>query len=101
MLLHLCLAALLAAGGTAAPVLRNVPPAAKDSPGAPAHDSPALVVVISIDQFPSRYLTQFAPLFGRDGFAAFQRGAVFQASRYPYATTFTGPGHAAIGTGLP
>ena len=62
---------------------------------------PALLVVLAIDQFPSRYLEAFAPLFGKDGFAAFQRGAVFEAARYPYATTFTGPGHAAIGTGLP
>jgi len=89
MMIEACLAALLASGATGAPAARHVHPAATKA------------VVISIDQFPSRYLKQFAPLFGKDGFAAFQRGAVFEASRYPYATTVTGPGHAAIGTGLP
>jgi predicted AlkP superfamily pyrophosphatase or phosphodiesterase len=106
MMLETCLAALLVVGATGAPATAGIPPArvhaaAKKATGAPGHTGPALTVVISIDQFPSRYLEQFAPLFGEDGFEAFQRGAVFEASRYPYATTFTGPGHAAIGTGLP
>ncbi len=106
MILETCLAALLALGATEAPAAREAPsarlhPVARKARGAPAHPGPALTVVIAIDQFPSRYLKQFAPLFGEDGFELFQRGAVFEASRYPYATTFTGPGHAAIGTGLP
>jgi predicted AlkP superfamily pyrophosphatase or phosphodiesterase len=68
--------------------------------GAGAADRPDLVVVISIDQFPYRYLARFAPYFGDDGFNRFlKRGATFTEARYPYATTFTGPGHAAIGTG--
>ena len=106
MVLEACLAAILvaASGAPAAPsadaaAAAHAPP--REAGGAEPEGRPALAVVLSVDQFPSRYLARFAPLFGRDGFEAFQRGAVFEASRYPYATTFTCPGHAAIGTGLP
>ena len=105
MLLETCLAALLTTGLTATPTAdvpaARRPSAPKEARRDPGHPGPALTVIISIDQFPTRYLAQFAPLFGEDGFKAFQRGSVFEASRYPYANTFTGPGHAAIGTGLP
>ena len=64
----------------------------------PAH--PDLVVVISIDQFPYYYITRFQPYFAVDGFnRVLQHGANFTHSLYPYSTTYTGPGHAAIGTG--
>src|SRR5215475_8745555 len=63
-------------------------------------DRPDLVVVISIDQFPYRYIPRFAPYFAEDGFNRFlARGANFTEARYTYSTTYTGPGHAAIGTG--
>jgi hypothetical protein len=68
--------------------------------GAAPAGRPALVVVISIDQFRYDYVTRFAPYFDSDGFRRFlDRGATFTNARYPYATTYTGPGHAAIGTG--
>jgi Type I phosphodiesterase / nucleotide pyrophosphatase len=61
---------------------------------------PDLVVVISIDQFRYEYIQRFAPYFGKGGFNRFLKdGASFTQARYPYATTYTGPGHAAIGTG--
>ncbi len=61
---------------------------------------PDLVVVISIDQFPYYYITRFQPWFGPDGFnRALKHGANFTRSLYPYSVTYTGPGHAAIGTG--
>jgi predicted AlkP superfamily pyrophosphatase or phosphodiesterase len=63
---------------------------------------PKIVVVISIDQFPWYYIKRFAPLFGPNGFNRFlKEGATFTNARYPYAITFTGPGHASIGTGYP
>ena len=66
-----------------------------------AAEKPALVVVISVDQMRADYLERFRPYFGQDGFNRFlERGAVFTQARYRHATTFTGPGHAAIGTGL-
>ncbi|HLJ75218.1 MAG TPA: alkaline phosphatase family protein, partial [Thermoanaerobaculia bacterium] len=61
---------------------------------------PDLIVVISIDQFRYDYLTRFAPYFSAGGFnRAMQHGADFRRALYPYSTTYTGPGHAAIGTG--
>jgi predicted AlkP superfamily pyrophosphatase or phosphodiesterase len=61
---------------------------------------PKLVVVVSIDQFPSSYLTRYDNVLGEDGFRRLEReGTWFVNAAYPYATTFTGPGHASIGTG--
>jgi hypothetical protein len=65
-----------------------------------AQEKPDLVVVISIDQFRYDYLTRFAPYFSEDGFnRALKHGANFRHAKYPYSTTYTGPGHAALGTG--
>lgn len=67
---------------------------------ASAAPPPKLVVVISIDQFPSSYLTRYENVLGEDGFKRLEReGTWFVNAAYPYATTFTGPGHASIGTG--
>src|SRR6059036_1547873 len=65
-----------------------------------AADRPDLVVVVSIDQFRYDYLTRFAPYFAPDGFRRFtEHGANFTHAMYSFSTTFTGPSHAAIGTG--
>ena len=67
----------------------------------PAAAKPSLVVVISVDQMRADYLERFRPWFGEDGFNRFlDRGAVYPEARHRHAVTFTGPGHAAIGTGL-
>jgi predicted AlkP superfamily pyrophosphatase or phosphodiesterase len=61
---------------------------------------PKLIVVVSIDQFPSYYLDRYANILGDAGFKRLTReGTFFVNSAYPYSTTFTGPGHASIGTG--
>jgi predicted AlkP superfamily pyrophosphatase or phosphodiesterase len=66
----------------------------------PQPAKPDLIVVISIDQFRYEYLTRFEPYFSDGGFRrALKGGANFRHALYPYAVTFTGPGHAAIGTG--
>ena len=66
-----------------------------------AAERPGLIVVISIDQMRTDYLVRFRPYFGRDGFNRFlERGAQFPENRHRHAVTFTGPGHASIGTGL-
>lgn len=63
-------------------------------------DRPSLVVVISIDQFRYDYLDRFAPWFSSGGFNRFLKsGANFPNAYYSHANTFTGPGHASIGTG--
>ncbi len=61
---------------------------------------PDLIVVISIDQFRYEYLERFAPWFSERGFNRFLKsGANFTNAYYRHANTFTGPGHASIGTG--
>ncbi|HXI12599.1 MAG TPA: alkaline phosphatase family protein [Thermoanaerobaculia bacterium] len=65
-----------------------------------AAEKPRLIVVISIDQFPYEYLERFSPWFAPGGFNRFMKdGANFENARYTYANTYTGPGHASIGTG--
>src|SRR4051794_9958242 len=65
-----------------------------------AQKAPDLIVVISIDQFRYEYLTRFNPYFSDGGFnRGIKHGANFTRALYPYAVTYTGPGHAAIGTG--
>jgi hypothetical protein len=65
-----------------------------------AAQPPALIVVISVDQFRYEYLTRFAPYLSNGGFnRGIKHGANFTRALYPYAVTYTGPGHAAIGTG--
>jgi len=65
-----------------------------------AQQKPKLVLAIVIDQFRYDYLTRFGPYFSEGGFnRAVKHGANFRRALYPYATTYTGPGHAAIGTG--
>src|SRR5687768_4509401 len=68
---------------------------------ASAAEQPRLVVVISVDQLRFDYVDRFAPWLTERGFKRFlKEGAVFSNARYRYSVTFTGPGHAAIGTGL-
>ncbi|MDH4068878.1 MAG: alkaline phosphatase family protein [Ignavibacteria bacterium] len=63
-------------------------------------EEPRLIVLISIDQLPYSFLTRFEPFFGEGGFRRLLRhGAVFTEARFDYASTFTGPGHATIGSG--
>jgi predicted AlkP superfamily pyrophosphatase or phosphodiesterase len=65
-----------------------------------AAQTPDLIVVVSVDQFRYEYLTRFAPYLSDGGFnRAIKHGANFTRALYPYAVTYTGPGHAAIGTG--
>jgi predicted AlkP superfamily pyrophosphatase or phosphodiesterase len=64
------------------------------------HPKPRLAVLVVIDQLRGDYPTRWNDLFDADGFRRLQRdGAWFQNCHYPYAGTFTGPGHAAIVTG--
>ncbi|HEX6640649.1 MAG TPA: alkaline phosphatase family protein, partial [Thermoanaerobaculia bacterium] len=66
-----------------------------------AAESPRLIVVISVDQLRFDYVERFMPWLTERGFKRFTRdGAVFANARYRYSVTFTGPGHASIGTGL-
>ncbi|MEO6244938.1 MAG: alkaline phosphatase family protein [Opitutaceae bacterium] len=62
---------------------------------------PALVVVITIDQFRGDYLARFGPHFGPGGFRLLaERGANFTDCRYRHAVTKTACGHATLLTGV-
>lgn len=66
----------------------------------PPTTSPSLIVVISVDQLRYDYLERFAPWFSTGGFNRFlTSGATFPNTHYLHAVTFTGPGHATIGSG--
>ena len=61
---------------------------------------PRLTVLIVVDQLRFDYLTRFEDLY-KGGFRRLlDQGALFTEARYRHALTLTGPGHAAIATGL-
>lgn len=63
-------------------------------------EAPDLIVVLSVDQIRFDYVDRFAPWLTERGFKRFKNeGATFPNARYRHSTAFTGPGHAAIGTG--
>ena len=61
---------------------------------------PRLVVLIVIDQLPVWVFDRDRALF-KHGLARLQREAAYAVAELPYAQTFTAPGHATIGTGVP
>ncbi|MEZ4439021.1 MAG: alkaline phosphatase family protein [Polyangiaceae bacterium] len=88
------------------------PPAPPEAPPRPrpARVSPAvgeghprLVVAVVIDQLGSWVLERYLPHLDPEGALrrATREGVYFERSVYPYASTFTAPGHAAIFTGRP
>ncbi|HET7537078.1 MAG TPA: alkaline phosphatase family protein [Candidatus Didemnitutus sp.] len=66
-----------------------------------AAEQPALVVVISIDQFRYDYLERFRPYFGPGGFnLLLEHGADYTDAHHRHSITKTGPGHALMLTGV-
>ncbi len=74
-----------------------------------AKQQPRLAVVISIDQFRADYLTRYRDLYlpamknGKPGGFLYlmETGAWFTNAKFQHFPTYTGPGHAVIGTGAP
>ena len=63
--------------------------------------APALVVVISIDQFRGDYLERFRGHLGPGGFRLLmEQGAYFTDCHHRHSLTKTGPGHAVMLTGV-
>jgi hypothetical protein len=61
---------------------------------------PRLIVLVVFDQLRADYLERWQDLWEEGGFRRLQKeGAWFQNCNYPYACTFTGPGHGSIVTG--
>jgi predicted AlkP superfamily pyrophosphatase or phosphodiesterase len=73
------------------------------SPGRPptAHERPQLVVVAVFDQLGAATLEQLTPLLDSDGAirSVAARGNL-QRVAYPYAATYTAPGHTTLHTGV-
>ena len=66
-----------------------------------AAEPPALVVVISIDQFRADYLARFRQHFSPGGFnLLLDQGANFVDCHFRHSFTKTGPGHAVMLTGV-
>ncbi len=65
-----------------------------------AAKKPKLAIIIVLDQVRAEYLTRYAPFFGEGGFKyLMKRGATLTNANYTHTTTYTGPGHALIGSG--
>jgi predicted AlkP superfamily pyrophosphatase or phosphodiesterase len=61
---------------------------------------PKLVVLVVFDQMRGDYLQRWQQLYGDGGFKRLMKeGAWFTDCHYPYASTLTAPGHAALATG--
>jgi hypothetical protein len=74
------------------------PTAAMDA--SDADEPPQLVVLVVFDQLRGDYLKRWESLYGEGGFKRLMKdGAWFSHCHYPYASTLTAPGHAALATG--
>ncbi|MBT6235811.1 MAG: sulfatase-like hydrolase/transferase [Bacteroidetes bacterium] len=65
----------------------------------PSSDKPKLVVVISIDQMKSEYLTRFNPQLEAGFKYLLDSGVIFTNAHHNHATTTTAAGHATLATG--
>lgn len=75
-------------------------PATAARPAAAARRStPALMVLIVVDQFRGDYVQLYGNRWTKGLHRIFNTGAYFQMAAYPYAGTVTCAGHATIGTG--
>lgn len=102
---RLVAAALLLCGALASckrdRALHSTPPVETAPVSAPARADLKLVVLVVVDQLPSWTFTRDAHHL-EGGLARLLRESVyFPVAEYPYASTYTAPGHAAIGTGAP
>jgi predicted AlkP superfamily pyrophosphatase or phosphodiesterase len=82
-------------------LLRALPVVALAMISAQAAAAPALVVVITVDQFRADYLARFGGHFGPGGLRLLlEQGANFTDCRYRHAVTKTASGHAVVLTGV-
>ncbi|MCC6998425.1 MAG: alkaline phosphatase family protein [Deltaproteobacteria bacterium] len=62
---------------------------------------PPLVVLVVIDQLPAWAFEARRPLLQGGIARLLARGRYYADAEYPYSSTYTAPGHAALGTGAP
>jgi predicted AlkP superfamily pyrophosphatase or phosphodiesterase len=63
-------------------------------------DSPAMVVLVSVDQLRADLLDEYAPAFSHGFVRLAQEGAVFTGASHRHATTSTAVGHTTLSTGV-
>lgn len=65
-----------------------------------APEPPKLLVLVVFDQLRGDYVARWSKHYSKDGFERIKaEGAWYDNCHYPYAGTFTGPGHASLMTG--
>ncbi len=74
---------------------------AQAAPPATAPTRPRLVVLVVVDQLPIWSFERDRALLDGGIRRLLDDGVYYRHARYPYAGTFTAPGHAALGTGAP
>jgi predicted AlkP superfamily pyrophosphatase or phosphodiesterase len=92
---HLGLAAALLMGSTA--VAQTAPGQAKKGK---QEQPPKLVVLVVVDQLGADLLTKMEPRLSPKGIKRILGGTRFTESTYRQLATYTGPGHALLGTGV-
>lgn len=65
----------------------------------PVRDTPPLVVLLAVDQFSSQYINWYGATWTKGLRRLVDQGASFPLAAFPYALTWTCPGHVTIGTG--
>lgn len=75
------------------------PPVATRQAAAPKRTTPALVVLIVVDQFRGDYVQMYGSKWTKGLRRLLDTGAYFPLGAYPYAGTVTCAGHTTIGTG--
>lgn len=91
--------ACLLALATCTPAARPREAATAAPATSPPTVAPRLVVLLVIDQLPAWGLAARRGAYTRGLARLLRDGVHFARAQYPYAITFTAPGHAAIGTG--
>src|SRR5262245_28212462 len=69
------------------------------APAAAARKTPALVVLLVVDQFRGDYVRKYGGMWTKGLHRLVENGAYFPLAAYPYAGTVTCAGHNTIGTG--
>jgi predicted AlkP superfamily pyrophosphatase or phosphodiesterase len=85
--------------GTALAAFATLVACSPPAPARPDAAPPALLVVVSVDQLRTEYLTRFDGMWQDGVRRLLDEGAVFTESRYTYLNTVTCAGHATLATG--
>jgi predicted AlkP superfamily pyrophosphatase or phosphodiesterase len=75
-------------------------PAPKSAKNGKQTPAPRLVVLLVVDQLGADVLTKMEPRLGPNGIKRLLGGTRFTDSTYRQLATYTGPGHALLGTGV-